>query len=355
MKSNKLLYIGLNGYAGSGKDTVAKMLKIILNFNWQNINQAKQYFNSYYSSNKEQFATFNYVANEEKFSTCIAFADQLKNICASMFGIPVERFYYNKGNSWICINKDFKYTEVKPNDSCIITAEDYFTSKDSYTNSAINYYMSLRELLVYVGTYVCQRDINKNIFVNIVSNTIRNKTARNSDLKYIICTDVRFIHEFDFIHQNNGIMINITRDGVEQLDNIAEHGLDEEEDYDYTIENNGTYDDLFEQVWSIVHDNPEFQNKVIELISHDGSDNYLRLIESSEDGTNNKYLLCTEFGHLRVGHDSGQIIFIDPSGGPMITVGEYIEGSKPSENLYVSKIQITEQGKTFIYTTTPEV
>ena len=30
-----LLYIGLNGYAGSGKDTVAKMLYCILNYNWE--------------------------------------------------------------------------------------------------------------------------------------------------------------------------------------------------------------------------------------------------------------------------------------------------------------------------------
>ena len=37
MNSNKLLYIGLNGLAGSGKDTVAKMLKVILLKNWDNI------------------------------------------------------------------------------------------------------------------------------------------------------------------------------------------------------------------------------------------------------------------------------------------------------------------------------
>ena len=34
---NKLLYIGLNGFAGSGKDTVAKMIKTILNYKWPNL------------------------------------------------------------------------------------------------------------------------------------------------------------------------------------------------------------------------------------------------------------------------------------------------------------------------------
>ena len=47
MNSNfsKLLYIGLNGLAGSGKDTVAKMLKAILVKEWSNIEEAKEFYN----------------------------------------------------------------------------------------------------------------------------------------------------------------------------------------------------------------------------------------------------------------------------------------------------------------------
>ena len=59
---------------------------------------------------------------------CIAYADQLKYICAGIFGIPVQRFYMNKGTAWICINKDFKYTENKPNINNIISAEEYYNS-----------------------------------------------------------------------------------------------------------------------------------------------------------------------------------------------------------------------------------
>ena len=38
---NKFLYIGLNGYAGSGKDTVAKMLHHILNKDWNSYDECK--------------------------------------------------------------------------------------------------------------------------------------------------------------------------------------------------------------------------------------------------------------------------------------------------------------------------
>ena len=57
---------------------------------------------------------------------CIAYADQLKEICSSIFGIPVQRFYQNKSNAWICINDKFQYTEIKPEEESIVTSEDYY-------------------------------------------------------------------------------------------------------------------------------------------------------------------------------------------------------------------------------------
>ena len=55
--SNKLLYIGLNGLAGSGKDTVAKMLKAILVKEWLNIEEAKEFYKMYVK-NPNTSATF---------------------------------------------------------------------------------------------------------------------------------------------------------------------------------------------------------------------------------------------------------------------------------------------------------
>ena len=47
---NKLLYIGLNGLAGSGKDTVAKMLKTILSKQWESLEECKTYYFSRYTN-----------------------------------------------------------------------------------------------------------------------------------------------------------------------------------------------------------------------------------------------------------------------------------------------------------------
>lgn len=314
-----MLYIGLNGYAGSGKDTVAKMLYCILNYDWETKEECWNKFKSEYATNIRPYAT---IGNnpQDNMCTCIAFADRLKDICSAMFGVPVEYFYYRKNNAWICINKDFEYIESKPQEEYIVTAQDYNSCRDSYLHSSNKYYMSLREILVYIGTYVCQWCICENVFVNSIQNKLNN--VKTDKLKYVICTDVRFVHEYDFIKKNNGIMINIIRDGIQQADDIAEHDLDmmDEENYNYVIYNDGTYEELFDHVWEMTHENLEFQNDIIQLHGrvHD-SNVYLRLISTNENLL--VYRLCTSTNIERVQYSDGRIVSIDPEGGPQIYIG----------------------------------
>lgn len=318
---SNLLYIGLNGLAGSGKDTVAKMIRTILNHNWSSLNECKEYYKSIYTSPTIS-ATYNIFENEDKGMVyCVAFADQLKTICSNIFGIPVSRFYQNKENAWVCVNKDFKYTETIPLANYIITAEEYYNNIAEYKSSNDSYWMSLREILVYVGTYILQQDINKNVFVNIVTNLISNKRKENPNLKYVICTDIRFNHEINYIHKNNGITISIVRDGVKALDNIAEHDLDEEDRWDYIITNNGTYDELFENIWNIIHTRIEFENITLSLPTRDDTTNYLRLINEDSEL---RYQLCCQYDVQQIYRNDGQIYMIDPIGGPTIEVNKPI-------------------------------
>lgn len=343
---DRILYIGLSGLAGSGKDTVAKALSVMLDNDFNTFEEFKEYYDTIhgYPTNMK-FATFN-KSVEEKRCICIAFADQLKEICSSMFGIPVERFYYNKANSWICINKDFSYTEIKPADYNIVTAEEYYGWYSNYSNSEEPYYISLRELLVYVGTYVLQQSINKNIFVNTVKNKIKRRASSDSNIRYAIVTDVRFMHELDFVKQQNGILIRINRDSVKPLDNIAEHNLDSSYDYDYTIDNNSTYTDLFKQIWDLVHDEVIFNNETIDLQTNEQVDNYLRLID--QDDEYDYYKVVAEHGTVSERRDNGQIISINMIGGPMISICEMIPGTDISP----VSIDLDQLGYGFVITST---
>lgn len=312
------LYIGLNGYAGAGKDTVAKILKVMLSQPWASFEQFMDCFKHIpYSSDK--FATFSERNNIESQKVhCIAFADPLKYICSDMFGVPVDRFYYDKANAWICVNDDFSYTEIRPASESIITAQDYYCG--GYKNDqGKKWYMSLREILVYVGTYVLQRSINRNIFVNVVNNTIKQQVYANPTLSYVIVTDVRFLHELDYIRGKHGININIVRNGLEQLKNVAEHDLDDCEVFDYVIENDGSYEDLCRAVWDLVHEEEVFKNKTIQLQTRDGYiSNYLRKI--GED----TYMVCPELSVSHISHSGGSIVAVDLQGGPKIELGVHI-------------------------------
>lgn len=353
-QNNRQLYIGINGLAGSGKDTVAKMLKTILSYNWDNLEKCKNFYKSVYT-NPTRSATYNPSSFKETNNSekvlCIAYADQLKNICSTIFGIPLERFYMNKANAWICITDEFQYTETKPDESDILTAQEYYEGVH-YTdeNQKNHYWMSLREILVYVGTYVLQDKINPSIFVNIVNNKIRELTQHNNNLSYIIVTDLRFSHEIDYVRKNNGITIKVVRDSVQQLDNIAEHLLDNEMGYDYIIENNEGYDELFEKIWDIVHSDIEFSNKTINLCTRDNSNNYLRLIDEDEDYAT--YVLCTPYNIQNIYHnDDGDIAIINPTGGPVICIGEPIDSIDAeyyTEKMVPKQIMFHEDTSKFI-------
>lgn len=60
---------------------------------------------------------------------------------------------------------------------------------------------------------------------------------------------------------------------------------------------------------------------IIILRSRDGSKNYLKKLPE-EDKT---YLLVTDIDSVRISSDKEGYIFVDPSGGPMIARGAYLE------------------------------
>lgn len=59
----------------------------------------------------------------------------------------------------------------------------------------------------------------------------------------------------------------------------------------------------------------------IVLRTHDGSNNYLEHLDG------NRYKLVTQINFIRGGQVSNGQEFIDPSGGPMLVVGDQIEGT----------------------------
>lgn len=219
------MIVGLSGKKQSGKDTVALMWEFI-----------ECYGEPVGNNDCDRF-----VYLQEKFNVkhltgsdwseihkdgAESFAEPLKNMVGSIACPLVGPKYYNAHLS---------LEVIKSSSSSIINLE----TGEPYT---------IRELLQKVGTEVC-RVINPDIWINIMEQKI--KFYLNTLYGYdLVITDVRFKNEAEMILKYSPVLIRINRDNVEKSDHISETDLDDFE-FKYVIDNNGTFDELFEQVYSI--------------------------------------------------------------------------------------------------------
>ena len=77
---------------------------------------------------------------------------------------------------------------------------------------------------------------------------------------------------------------------------------------------------------------------LIKLKSRDGAENYLKKLIKKDGSESFTYVLKTGVPYLRVGEVDNGRKFIDPSGGPMIIVGDYLEEA----NAVVESIDFVE-------------
>lgn len=67
---------------------------------------------------------------------------------------------------------------------------------------------------------------------------------------------------------------------------------------------------------------------LIKLKSRGGAENYLKKLTKKGGSESFTYVLKTDIPYLRTGEVANGRKFIDPSGGPMIVVGDYLEEAK---------------------------
>ena len=181
------MIIGISGKAGSGKDTAAKMLEVL-------------YANPDISY--EDFANRRY----KNFADIqvVHFADILKETVQVLFAI----------GEWETNTQEGKRVTV-----------DWIGK-------------TVRELLQEVGQGL--RDaIDPDLWVKALF-------ANTEDWANIIIADVRYPNELEAIKERGGILIRIDRNGAGAGNHSSETALDDYNDWDFHIGNNGSMEDLFE-------------------------------------------------------------------------------------------------------------
>ena len=198
--------ISISGKIGSGKDTVGTIIQ-------------------YLTSNQQNNSFEEVINNNIKINTSIweikKMAGKLKQVASILTNIPVENFE----------NQEFKKMQMH---SC--------------------WGMTYREFLQKIGTDAMRNGLHKDTWLNAFWVDYRPPMdvtyVVNDYSKYPkwIITDVRFENEYNSVRERGGLMIKVTRSGIETQNHASETGLDHITDWDWVIHNDGTIEDLIEMV-----------------------------------------------------------------------------------------------------------
>jgi hypothetical protein len=243
--------IGVNGYSGSGKDTVGVIVQYL---NCPNVNELpiEEAVKNY--KNYEEWLDENSGWEIRKF------AGKLKDIASHLTGIDIEDFE----------DQEFKKTNL---------GTEWWTTCDEGHQP-----MTVRDFLQKLGTDALRNGLHPNVWVNALMadykqnvdlNTYRyakgyieNRESQQHEKKFPvshymdyldevpfpnwIVTDTRFTNEAEAIKKKGGIIIRIDKPGVKPInDHPSEVGLDGWK-FDYKIYNNSDIFDLKQNVENIL-------------------------------------------------------------------------------------------------------
>lgn len=236
MSINKVTIVGIKGFKGSGKDTVASMISYILHNGIMKAN-----YDTWLLYHKNDF-----IENDE---IIIHFADKLKDDISEFCGIDrklldkqeiKENYYYNFKTGIVSTNiKDADYVVNN-----VLEFDNLSTLLLLNTNVSIK----IRTLLQYYGTNVIRNHFWYEAFIRYTMNKafdIRNKLGQ------CIIADARFDNECNVIKVCGGKIIRVDR-----RVNNDNHESEQIKicDDDYVIDNTGTLVGLFYKVLKFVTD-----------------------------------------------------------------------------------------------------
>ena len=228
------MIIAIQGYKGSGKDTVALYLKYILGTPW--------FMHNYKIA---KLLNFKPIFNNWHI---IRYADNIKKILSIILNVPIKKFEDRdfKENYYVNFNS---YTITKSKDNTI--PDEEFMNNINNPNIMLDYNLSIRQILQFFGTEIMRKYFGDKIWVN---------STLNIKYKNKIISDQRFIVENESLSKikDDYLIIHIDKPGYGPGLHSSESELTsllEEKKYDIIIYNNQTLEYLFNLCKWIVYYN----------------------------------------------------------------------------------------------------
>ena len=226
------MIVGINGYSGSGKDTVGAIIQYL---------QCSPPIQVSIEEICANYAEYEELLDEQSEWEIRKFAGKLKDIAEHLTGIDIEKFE----------NQEFKKTNLGPEWDVPATV----SLVDGIINLSEMRPMTVREFLQKLGTNALRNGLHDNVWVNaLMADYTLTEYGDDEQGHYPnwIITDVRFPNEAQAIKDKKGVIIRIDKPGVDPInDHPSEIGLDHWK-FDYKIVNNSDLFDLKENVISIL-------------------------------------------------------------------------------------------------------
>jgi hypothetical protein len=231
------MIIGINGYAGSGKDTVGTIIQYL---------QANT--NIHLKDVLKKTPHHIWWLEERSGWEIKKWAGKLKVIASLLTGIPVEKFE----------DQEFKKVLLGPEWGTVTLTP--LSSIPVFADIEFNSLMSVRDFLQRLGTDAIRDNLHINTWVNalmvdyIALPQVGPEITEDNDYKLPnwIITDTRFPNEAEAIKKADGIIIRVERPGVKPINpHPSETGLDDWK-FDYVINNDGSLKDLTKKVNKIL-------------------------------------------------------------------------------------------------------
>lgn len=248
------MIIGISGKKQSGKDTVALIIQYLISINKDKPADGEWSINNFINTSDYKV---------------VRFADKLKDIVCMLTGCTREeledeefknrilppawtRFSYAIGHTRDQ-NDNIKMTEK------LCDREMYNIQKAINWQTAYRHEFTYRSFLQFIGTDLFREQLHYNTWVNATMSDYKGRDVYEGNRfvdrgiypKWII-PDVRFVNEVDAIKSRGGFVIRINRskqNDTNKMDShVSETALDDYDNFDCVINNDGTIEQLINKV-----------------------------------------------------------------------------------------------------------
>jgi hypothetical protein len=214
---SKQYRIAISGKANTGKDTTANMLAVS-ELAWKyDLYSFEERFAFRSGFGVSELAWKYDLYSYEK----LAFANPIKEIISTMFP---------------SLDREYLFGSSEHRNKIITISQE--------TGQPI----TIRQLLQDIGERC--KSIDPMIWINALDYSI----SQNKDRKLIIVSDLRFIDEYKYLKNNGFFIIRIIKNTDQNMTHISETQQEclTDDKFDYTINNNGSINELNENVSKIV-------------------------------------------------------------------------------------------------------